>query len=318
VKDLERPKKIIWEKKTSTYGKLIVEPLERGYGITIGNALRRVLLSSLPGAAVTSVKIDGVLHEFSTIPGVLEDVLNMILNLKNLLIELKGQSPETIHIKAKGVKEIKAGDIIASKKVKIINSDLHVATLTEQDASLNVEMTVEEGRGYVPSEMNRKENQPVGVIPIDSIFSPVRRVIYVVEETRVGQITNHDRLIMEIWTDGRITPQESLTYSAKILRSYIGFLIDLKHDESEEDLLDKEEVLRKKVMNQSIEELELSVRSSKCVRALNIKTIGEFTQRSEDELLKMKNFGKKSLNEIKEKLSKLGLGLAGEKLKKKE
>jgi len=318
VKELERPKKIIWGKKTSTYGKLVVEPLERGYGITIGNALRRILLSSLPGVAVTSVKIDGVLHEFSTIPGVLEDVLNIILNLKSLLVKLDGQGPETIYIKAKGVKEIKASDIITSKKVKIINSDLHIATLTEPDASLNMEMRVEEGRGYVPSEMNKKENQPVGVIPIDSIFSPARRVSYAVEETRVGQITNYDRLIMEIWTDGRITPHEALTYCAKILRNYAGFLIDLKEGEDRGDLLDEKEDLRKKILNQSIEEMELSVRASSCVKEFNIKTIGEITQKTENELLKMKNFGKKSLNEIKEKLSKLGLTLAEEKSKKRE
>lgn len=318
MKELERPKKIIWEKKTSTYGKLVVEPLERGCGITIGNALRRILLSSLPGAAVTSVKIEGVLHEFSTIPGVMEDVLNIILNLKNLLVKSDGQESETIRIKAKGVKEIKAGDIITTKKVKIINSDLHIATLTEPDASLNMEMTVEEGRGYVPSEMNKRDNQPAGVIPIDSIFSPTRRVSYTVEETRVGQITNYDRLIMEIWTDGRMSPQESLIYSAKILRNYAGFLIDLKEGESEADLLDKEEDIKKKILSQSVEELELSIRSAKCIKAFNIKTIGEFTQRSEGELLKMKNFGKKSLNEIREKLSKLGLGLAGEKPGKKE
>lgn len=318
MKELERPKKIIWEKKTSTYGKLVVEPLERGHGITIGNALRRILLSSLPGAAITSVKIEGILHEFSTIPGVLEDVLNIILNLKGLLVKLDGQGPETIHIKAKGVKEIKAGDIIASKKVKIINPDLHIVTLTEPDASLNMEMTVEEGRGYVPSEMNKKENQPVGVIPIDSIFSPARRVSYTVEETRVGQITNYDRLIMEIWTDGRIVPQEALIYSARILRNYTSFLIDLKEGEGEDELLDTGEDIRKKILNQSIEELELSVRASKCVKVFDIKTIGELTQKAESELLKMKNFGKKSLNEIREKLNKLGLNLAGEKLKKRE
>ena len=318
MKDLERPKKIIWEKKTSTYGKLIVEPLERGYGVTIGNALRRILLSSSPGVAITSVKIDGVLHEFSTIPGVLEDVLNIILNLKSLLVKLDGQGPETLHVKSKGVKEIKAGDIVAAKKVKILNPDLHIATLTEPDASINMEMIVEEGRGYVPSEMNKKENRPVGVIPVDSIFSPVRRVSYNIEETRVGQITNYDRLIMEIWTDGRTTPQEALTYSAKILRNYSSFLIDLKESESKIDLIDEEEDIKKKILNQSVEELELSVRSSKCVKVFNMKTIGELAQKSENELLKMKNFGKKSLNEIREKLSKLGLTLAGEKLKKRE
>lgn len=318
MKELEKPKKIIWEKKSSTYGKLIAEPLERGYGITIGNALRRILLSSMPGAAVTSVKIEGVLHEFSTIPGVVEDVLNIILNLKSLLVKLNGEAPQTIYIKAKGVREIKASDIITNKKVKILNSDLHIATLTEPNADIDMEMIVDEGRGYVPSEMNKKENQPIGVIPIDSIFSPVRRVNYTVEETRVGQITNYDRLIMEIWTDGRITPQEAVVASSKILRDYLGFFIDLKEGEEEKISVDEEEEIRKKILNQSVEELELSVRASKCVRAFNIKTIGELTQKSEKELLKMKNFGKKSLNEIKEKLKKLGLSLSGEKQKDKE
>jgi len=314
IKELEKPKKIIWEKKTQTYGKLIAEPLERGYGITIGNALRRILLSSLPGAAVSAVKIEGVLHEFSTIPGVLEDVLNIILNLKGLLVKLDSEEESAlVYIKAKGIKEVKADDIITDKRVKILNPDLHIATLTDSSASLQMEITIRRGRGYVPSEMNKREDMPIGVIPVDSLFSPVRRVSYTVEETRVGQITNYDRLIMEIWTDGRLTPQEALISSAKILRDYISIFFDLKEGEREEIIQDEKEELRKKILEQSVEELEPSVRVSKCFRALNINTIGDVIQKTEKEFLKMKNFGKKSLNEIKEKLKKLGLSLADEK-----
>ena len=315
MKELEKPKKIIWDKKNATYGKLIVEPLERGYGITIGNALRRILLSSLPGAAVTSIKIDGVLHEFSTIPGVLDDVLNIILNIKGLLISLDGSGPEKIHIKVKGAKEIKASDIIASKKVKIINPEMHIATLTESNASFNMEMTVDEGRGYVPSEMNKKEGQPIGVIPIDSIFSPVRRVNYSIEEARVGQITNYDRLIIEIWTDGRITPEEALSYSSKILRNHAGYFLDLKEDE-EEEFLEAKKVVSSEALNYSLDELELSVRAYNGVKAMKMKTIGELVQKTEADFLKLKNFGKKSLNELKEKLLKYNLSLALEKSKR--
>lgn len=316
VKELEMPKKIIWEKMTPTYGKMIAEPLERGYGITLGNSLRRILLSSLPGAAVTSVKIEGVLHEFSTMPGVLEDVLNIILNLKRLLVKLDGtEGPEVARIKTKGIKEIKASDIITDKKVKILNSDLHIATLTDQDASLDMEMVIKQGRGYVPSEMNKSENQSIGVIPIDSLFSPVTRVNYSEEETRVGQMTNYGRLIMEIWTDGRLSPSEALVSSADILKDYSCCFINLKETEEEEEGVDRKEEFRKKILSQSVEELELSVRSTKCVKMLHMNAIGDLTQKSEKQLLKMKNFGKKSLNEIKEKLKKLGLSLAGEKKK---
>lgn len=315
MKDLEKPKKIIWDKKNSMYGKLIVEPLERGYGVTIGNALRRILLSSLPGAAVTSIKIDGVMHEFSTIPGVLEDVLNIVLNIKNLLVKLEDEGPEKIYIKAKGVKEIKASDITASKKVKIINTDLHIATLTESNSSLNMEMTVEEGKGYSPSEMNKKQGQPIGVIPIDSIFSPARRVNFAVEEARVGQITNYDRLIMEIWTDGRIAPEDALTYSARILRNHSGYFLDLK-DEEEDISSDTEKDISNEVMKYSIDELELSVRALNGVKSMKVKTIGELVQKAEVDFLKLKNFGKKSLNELKEKLGKYHLTLALEKNKR--
>ena len=315
MKDLEKPKKIIWDKKNSMYGKLIVEPLERGYGVTIGNALRRILLSSLPGSAVTSIKIDGVMHEFSTIPGVLEDVLNIVLNIKNLLVKLEDTGPEKIYIKAKGVKEIKASDIIASKKVKIINADLHIATLTESSSSFNMEMTVEEGKGYIPSEMNKKQGQPIGVIPIDSIFSPVRRVNFAVEEARVGQITNYDRLIIEIWTDGRIAPDDALTYAARVLRNHSGYFLNLKEDE-EDASSDVKKDISDEVLKYSIDELELSVRALNGVKSMRVKTIGELVQKAEVDFLKLKNFGKKSLNELKEKLGKYHLTLALEKNKR--
>jgi len=313
IRELEKPKKIVWEKKTPTYGKLIAEPLERGYGITVGNALRRILLSSLPGSAPTSVKIEGVLHEFSTIPGVLEDVLNIILNLKGLLVKSNAPAGIAVKIKAKGVKEIKAGDIITDKRVKILNPEMHIATLTDPSASLQMEINIGNGRGYMPSEMNKKENVPLGVIPMDSLFSPVKRVSYNVEETRVGQLTNYDRLIMEIWTDGRITPYEALIASSRILVGYILIFADLKEGEVEKTVPDEKEKQKEKILIQSVEELDLSVRASKCVRTLNLNTISELTQKTEKELLKMKNFGKKSLNEIKEKLKKFGLFLAEEK-----
>jgi len=318
VKDLEIPKKVAWDKIEKiesqdgklSYGRMVAEPFERGYGITIGNALRRILLSSLPGDAITSVKIETVLHEFSTIPGVLEDVLSIILNMKHLLLKLDNTGgPVKIHIREKGVKEVKAADIITDKKVKILNPDLHIATLTDPNAKLEMEMVVKRGRGYVSSQMNKEENQPIGVIPVDSLFSPVSKVNYIVEETRVGQLTNYDRLVMEIWTDGRITPQEALEASSRIMKNYISCFLSFKDEDDEEDYKKESGESIKDVMALSIEELELSVRAEKCTKLLGIKTIGDIARKSEKELLHVKNFGKKSLTEIKEKLKKYSLSL---------
>lgn len=312
-KGLIRPKKLEVEKETLTpfYGKFVAEPLERGFGITIGNSLRRILLSSLQGAAITSVKIEGVLHEFSTIPGVKEDVTEIILNLKEVRLKLHTEGPKLIRVKAEGPKELKAGDIITGDAVEVLNPDHHLATLS-RDAKLSMEMMVKMGRGYVPAERNKDESQPIGTIPIDAIFSPIKKVNYTVTNARVGQITDYDRLTLEVWTDGSIDPVEAVAQAAKILKDQLSIFITFEEEEEEETSQTEEPQETEKFnenLLRSVDELELSVRSANCLKNANIKLIGDLVQKTEAEILATKNFGRKSLNEIKEILASMGLSL---------
>jgi DNA-directed RNA polymerase subunit alpha len=318
-KGFVKPKKIEWEKKSisSTYGKFVAQPLERGYGITIGNALRRVLLSSITGAAVTSIKIQGVQHEFSAMPGVLEDVPQIILNFKQLLLKLLKPKAKTLYLKAKGAGVVTASQIIKDSDVEILNPDLHIATLNEK-GKLNLEAEVNVGRGYVTAEKHKKENSPIGIIPVDSIFTPIKKVNYSIENTRVGKITDYDRLILEIWTDGSVKPNDALAFAAKILKDHSDLFITFPEPEDEEEVeVDKEEDKVDEILNKSIEELELSIRSANCLRSARIKTIGDLAKKSEAGLLRMRNFGRKSLKEIKEILTSYGLTL-GMKYKKEK
>ena len=312
-RDFQLPKRLECEEATytNTYGKFSAAPFERGYGVTLGNSLRRVLFSSIEGSAVTSVKISGVQHEFSTIPGVLEDVPELILNIKSLVLNSHSKIPKTIYIKANSKGEIKARDIEADETVEIINPDLHVATLTK-DTKLNIEMEVSRGRGYVPAEQNKKEGVPVGTIAIDSIFTPITKVNYFVENTRVGQRTDYDRLVLEIWTNGGIQPKEALLYGANILQRHLDVFVSYgqlpEEDEEEEEISAEEEAVYEK-LRLPISELELSVRSANCLKDASIKTIAELVKKTESELLSFRNFGKKSLTEINEILKVMNLHL---------
>ncbi|MBM6989904.1 DNA-directed RNA polymerase subunit alpha [Mobilibacterium timonense] len=291
------------------YGKFVVEPLERGYGTTLGNCMRRILLSSLPGAAITSVKIDGILHEFSTIPGVKEDVTEIILNLKRLAVKITGDEDKRAIINAVGPKEVTAADIIVDSDTEIFNPDLHIATLAE-NATLVMEMNIASGRGYVPAEQNKTEFTPISVIPVDSIYTPVTRVNYTVENTRVGQVTDYDKLILELWTDGSITPEEGVSIGAKIMLEHLNLFIGLGSDvKGMEFMIEKDEDRKEKALEMTIEELELSVRSFNCLKRANINTVEELTQRTEEDMMKVRNMGMKSLVEVKNKLAELGLGL---------
>jgi len=291
------------------YGKFVVEPLERGYGTTLGNCMRRILLSSLPGAAVTSVKIDGILHEFSTIPGVKEDVTEIILNLKRLAIRLNGEDTKRVIINAVGPKDVTAADIIGDSDLEIFNPDLHIATL-EDNATLVMEINLARGRGYVPAEMNKTESTPISVIPVDSIYTPVSKVNFTVENTRVGQVTDYDKLILEIWTDGSIAPEEGVSIGAKIMQEHLNLFIQLDDStDGMEIMIEKEEDQKEKALEMTIEELELSVRSFNCLKRASINTVEELTERTEDDMMKVRNLGKKSLDEVKNKLEELGLGL---------
>ena len=292
-----------------TYGKFVVEPLQRGYGTTLGNCLRRILLSSLPGAAVTSVKIVGILHEFSTIPGVKEDVTEIILNLKKLAIRLNGDEDKRVIINAVGPKEVTAADIICDSDLEIFNPDLHIATLGD-NATLSMEINIGKGRGYVPADQNKNENTPISVIPVDSIFTPVRKVNYTVEDTRVGQVTDFNKLTLEIWTDGSISPEEGVSIGAKIMQEHLNQFIILDDAASEmEILVEKEGDQKEKALEMTIDELELSVRSFNCLKRAAINTVVELTERSEEDMMKVRNLGKKSLDEVKKKLAELGLSL---------
>lgn len=307
--EIEKPTINKYIDEDGNYGKFVVEPLERGYGTTLGNALRRILLSSLPGAAVTSVKIDGVLHEFSTIPGVKEDVTEIILNLKELAIRLNGDNTKRVIINAVGPKEVTAADIIGDSDIEIFNPDLHIATL-EENATLVMEVNLARGRGYVPAEMNKTESTPISVIPVDSIYTPVRKVNFTVENTRVGQVTDYDRLVLEIWTDGSITPEEGVSIGAKIMQEHLNLFIQLTDTTGTmEIMVEKEEDQKEKALEMTIEELELSVRSFNCLKRAAINTVEELTQKSEEDMMKVRNLGKKSLDEVKAKLEELGLGL---------
>ena len=308
--EIEKPKvEIVEMSSDKTYGKFVVEPLERGYGITLGNSLRRVLLSSLPGAAVTSIKIDGVLHEFSTIPGVKEDVTEIVLNLKSLSVKLDGDEPRLVRIEAEGEGEIKAGDIIHGPDVEILNPDLHIATLSA-DARLYMEITLEKGRGYVPAEKNKEQGQPIGIIPMDSIFTPVVKANFKVENTRVGQVTDYDKLTLEVWTDGSIAPDEAVSLGAKILNEHLNLFVTLTDQARDvEIMVEKEEDKKEKVLEMTIEELDLSVRSYNCLKRAGINTVEELTQKTEEDMMKVRNLGKKSLEEVQSKLAELNLSL---------
>ncbi len=308
--EIEKPTiECIYSDTDKNYGKFIVEPLERGYGTTLGNSLRRILLSSLPGAAVTSIKIDGILHEFSTVPGVKEDVTAIILNLKKLSVRLNGDTPKRAIINAVGPKEVTAADIICDSDVEIFNPDLHIATLDE-NATLVMEINLATGRGYTPADQNKTDSTPIAVIPVDSIYTPAKKVNFTVQNTRVGQITDYDRLILEIWTDGSISPEESVSIGAKIMQEHLKLFIDLTDSmDSVEIMVEKEEDQKEKALEMTIEELELSVRSFNCLKRANINTVEELTHKSEDDMMKVRNLGKKSLDEVKHKLEELGLSL---------
>jgi len=297
------------ETLTSTYGRFHVEPFERGFGITIGNSLRRILLSSLQGAAITTASIKGVLHEFSTIPGVREDVTDIILNIKEILVKMHSLGPEVLRLKVTKAGEVKAGDIEPNANVEILNPDHHLATLSA-DGEMEIEMTVKWGRGYVPAERNREEGQPIGTIPIDALFSPIRRVNYNVTHTRVGQLTDYDRLTMEVWTNGSVAPRDAVAFAAKILKEQLSVFINFDEEEAAPKSIPKEE---KTSLNEnlfrSVDELELSVRSANCLKNAEIHYIGDLVQKTEAEMLKTKNFGRKSLNEIRDILAEMGLGL---------
>ena len=308
--EIEKPTiECVFSNEDPNYGKFVVEPLERGYGTTLGNSLRRILLSSLPGVAVTSVKIDGILHEFSTIPGVKEDVTEIILNLKKLAVKLNGESTKKVLINAIGPKEVTAADIIGDSELEICNPDLHIATL-EEGATLVMEINLARGRGYVPADQNKTENTPIAVIPTDSLYTPVRKVNFTVENTRVGQVTDYDKLILEIWTDGSISPSEGVSIGAKIMQEHLNLFIELTDSTDALEIMgEKEEDQKEKALEMTIEELELSVRSFNCLKRAAINTVEELTHRSEEDMMKVRNLGKKSLDEVKHKLEELGLGL---------
>jgi len=292
-----------------SYGRFVVEPLERGYGLTLGNSLRRILLSSLPGAAVTAVQIEGVLHEFSTTTGVLEDITDIILNLKGVAVKMYGDEEQTIYVEAEGPCEVTAKDIRCGADVEIINGDHHIATL-EGDGRLYMSISVGKGRGYVSADKNKREGQPIGVIPIDSLFSPVIKVNYKVQPTRVGQQTDYDKLTLEVWTDGTIAPDEAVSTSARILNDYLKLFIGLTETVPDEvTLVEKTEDIKNKLLELTIEELDLSVRSYNCLKRAGINTVHELTQRSEEDMMKVRNLGRKSLEEVTAKLLELGLAL---------
>ena len=296
----------------NNYAKFVCEPLERGYGITIGNSLRRILLSSLPGSAITGVKIDGVQHEFSTIPNVVEDVPEIVVNLKNVRLKLDKNEEKTLRINFKEEGEVKAGDIITDESVEILNPDLHIATVSE-GGSLVMELTADMGRGYNTAEKNKKDDQPLGLLPIDSIYTPVRKVNYAVENTRVGQMVDYDKLTIEVWTDGSLKPYEALSLAAKVMTGHLELFIDLSEaTKNTKVMVEKEESKKEKVLEMSIEDLELSVRSFNCLKRANIATVEDLANKTEADMMKVRNLGKKSLDEVTNKLHALGLDFARE------
>ena len=298
--------------ETNNYAKFVCEPLERGYGVTIGNSLRRILLSSLPGCAITSVKIEGVLHEFSTIPNVVEDVPEVIVNLKNVRLKFDGNEEKTLRINFKGEGEVTAADIESDGTVEILNPDLHIATVAEGE-NLVMELTADRGRGYNSSEQNKKPNQDISVLPIDSIYTPVKKVNYHVENTRVGQMVDYDKLTIEVWTDGSLKAHEALSLAAKVMTGHLELFIDLSETtKNTQVMVEKEESKKEKVLEMSIEELELSVRSYNCLKRANISTVEDLISKSESEMMKVRNLGKKSFDEVTAKLHSLGLDFAQE------
>ncbi|EKU28014.1 DNA-directed RNA polymerase subunit alpha [Catellicoccus marimammalium] len=291
------------------YGKFVIEPLERGYGTTLGNSLRRILLSSLPGAAINSLKIDGVLHEFSTIPGVREDVTQIILNIKGLAVKLFAKEEKTLEIDITGPAIVTAGDIIADSDVEVLNKDMYICEVAE-GGNFHATLTVKPGRGYVQADENKTEDMPIGVLPVDSIFTPIKHVNYQVENTRVGHRNDYDKLTMEIWTDGSIMPQEALSLAAKIMTEHLSIFVNLTDEaQNAEIMVEKEETKIEKVLEMAIEELELSVRSYNCLKRAGINTVQELTDKSEPEMIKVRNLGRKSLEEVKQKLADLDLHL---------
>ena len=290
------------------YGKFVVEPLERGFGHTLGNSLRRVLLSSLPGVAVSSVHIEGVQHEFSTVPGVKEDVTEIILNLKSLAVTMFTDGPKTVMIDAQGPCEVTAGSIKVDDEVQIINPDMHIATLNE-DAHLQMQLTLEKGRGYVSADKNKNASMPIGVIPMDSIFTPIRKVNYTVEDTRVGQITDYDKLTLEIWTNGTLKPEEAISGAAKILSEHLNLFVSLTDQVIPVSMVQPEDNHKEKILEMTIEELDLSVRAYNCLKRAGINSVAELVQRNQEDMMKVRNLGRKSLEEVEQKLEALGLGL---------
>jgi len=309
--EIEKPKiECVTISDDNTYGKFVVEPLERGYGTTLGNSLRRILLSSLPGVAVTSIKIDGVLHEFSTVTGMVEDVTEIILNIKSLSINMHCEGQKVVYIEADGDGPVTAGDIKADSDVEILNPDLHIATINGEQ-KLYMELTINKGRGYVPADKNKQPGQPIGLIPVDSIYTPVRKVNYTVENTRVGQVTDYDKLTLEVWTNGTIKPDEAISLGAKILSEHLNLFIDLSDQAKHTEIMvEKEETKKEKVLEMTIEELDLSVRSYNCLKRASINTASDLTNRTEEDMMKVRNLGRKSLEEVLHKLSALGLSLS--------
>ena len=312
--EIEKPKvECVELSEDQTYARYVVEPLERGYGITLGNSLRRIMLSSLPGAAVSSVKIDGILHEFSNIPGVKEDVTDIILNLKKLIVNLHSEGPKTVYIEAQGACEITAADIKLDSDIEILNPEIHIATLNE-DAKLYMEITITKGRGYVSAERNKQLAQPViGLIPVDSIYTPVPKVNFKVEDTRVGQVTDFDKLTLELWTNGTLTPNEVISLAAKIMNEHLNLFIELSDNAmNAEIMVEKEETKKEKVLEMTIEELDLSVRSYNCLKRASINTVEELVKKTEEDMMKVRNLGRKSIEEVINKLHALGLSLPSE------
>ncbi len=311
--EIEKPRiECVENPADESYGKFIVEPLERGYGTTLGNSLRRVLLSSLPGTAVTTIKIAGVQHEFTTIPGVKEDVTEIVLNIKTLIARLHRDGPKTVYIEAVGPCEVTAGDIKADGEVEILNPELHIATLGP-DASLSMEMTISHGRGYVPAEKNKPLQTVAGVIPVDSIYTPVLKVNYAVENTRVGNQTDYDKLTLEVWTDKTISPRDAVSLGAKILCDHFTLFTDLSQAMNMgSTVVEKTETVKDKIMEMTIEELDLSVRSFNCLKRANINTVEDLVSKTQDEMIKVRNLGRKSLEEVIQKLAIMGLSLASE------
>lgn len=311
--EIEKPKiEVIELSEDNTYGKFVVEPLERGYATTLGNSLRRILLSSLPGAAVSSIKIQGVLHEFSTIPGVVEDVTEIILNVKNIAAIMYTDELSTLIIDVEGEGEVTAGDIQVGGDIEILNKDLHIATLGK-NAKLYIELVMEKGRGYVPAEKNKKEEDPIGTLPIDSIYTPVKKVNFSTENTRVGQVTDYGKLVLEVWTDGTIKPDEAVSLGSKIFSEHLNLFITLTDTVDDvEIMVEKEEDTKERVLEMTIEELDLSVRSYNCLKRAGINTVEELTDKSEEDMMKVRNLGKKSLEEVEKKLRDLGLRLEDE------